>query len=71
MKSFYYDLFLMLMTYGILTVLSIKLMKARKRRNLGGDEDGGLKRPDTPIIPDLPEGVVWPEQINKEEKILV
>lgn len=71
MKSFYYDLFLMLLTYGILTVLSVKLMKARKRRNRGGDEGGGFKKPDQPIMPDLPQGIIWPDQIDKKEDILV
>lgn len=70
MKSFYWDIFLMVLTYGILTYLSIRLMK-KKRRYLGGNNDGGTKKPETPIIPDLPDGVIWPSDIKEEEKVTV
>jgi len=58
----------MVLTYGILTYLSIRLMK-RKRRNTNGNNDGGMKRPERPIIPDLPDGVVWPDDVSEEELV--
>lgn len=71
MKGFYYDIFLMFLTYGILTYLSIKLMKSRKRKGFGGGNDGGQKKPELPILPDLPTGVIWPDQIKEKEEIMV
>lgn len=67
MKSFYWDIFLMVVTYGILTYLSIRLMR-KKRRHFGGDDDGGSQKPEIPIIPDLPDGVVWPSEVKEKEK---
>jgi len=58
----------MVLTYGILTYLSIRLMK-RKRRKPNGNNDGGFKRPEQPIIPDLPDGVVWPNDIEEKELV--
>lgn len=66
MKSFYWDIFLMLITYGILTYLSIHLMRKRKNRNSNGDDNGGNKVVDKPIIPDLPDGVIWPDDVPEE-----
>lgn len=71
MKGFYYDIFLMMLTYGILTYLCIRLMKKRKRKGFGGSNDGGWKKPDLPIYPDLPTGVVWPDQEEAQEEILI
>lgn len=71
MKGFYYDIFLMLLTYGILTFLCIKLMKARKKKGRGGDGDGGWKKPETPIFPDLPSGIIWPDEVKDKEEVLL
>jgi len=68
MKSFYWDIFLMLLTYGILTFLSIRLMKS-KRRNGGGNDNGGSELTDQPIIPQLPDGVIWPVETPEEEPV--
>ena len=59
----------MLLTYGILTFLSIRLMRKRNRKKGGGD-NGGFRNSDNPIIPDLPEGVIWPDE-KLEEELLV
>jgi hypothetical protein len=70
MKSFYWDIFLMVITYGILTYLSIRLMRKRKYKlNRKGGDEGGTGVPDQPIIPDLPDGVIWPHDEPKEELV--
>lgn len=71
MKSFYYDLFLMFLTYGILVILSIQLMKVRKRRKSDDDDEGRGPLPQKPIIPDLPDGVVWPNKPSIKEDAVV
>ena len=58
----------MVLTYGILTYLSIRLMK-RKKRSSGNRNDGGFKMPEKPILPDLPDGVRWPDEIEEKEYV--
>jgi len=70
MKSFYWDIFLMVITYGILTYLSIRLMRRRKHKlNRNGGDEGGMRLPNKPIIPDLPDGVIWPQDEPSEELV--
>ena len=69
MNGFYWDMFLMVVTYGILTYLSIRLMRQRKRRIGGNNDEGGSNSLETPIFPDLPDGVIWPQEELEEELI--
>ena len=60
----------MLLTYGILTVLSIQLMRSKRRKNLGGSDEGNDDGPALPIVPDLPKGVIWPSDVVEEELLV-
>lgn len=66
MRGFYYDIFLIFLTYGILGFLTYRLRLPRKNKSIGNDPDDGMGTSNQPIIPDLPEGVKWPEDLKEE-----
>ena len=61
----------MFVTYEILTYLSIRLMKKRKRKSFGGNNDRVWRKPELPLHPESPTGVVWSNHIEEKEEILV
>ncbi|RKQ50519.1 hypothetical protein BXY85_1535 [Roseivirga pacifica] len=70
MNGFYYDMFLSGLTYVILVYLAFRLMRKRKRPNIGGDDGGQRNAPKTPIL-DLPPGIIWHSDLKQKEDIPV
>ena len=72
MNSFYYDIALSILTYGLMGYLSYVAMRSRKPNDKGPD-DGGIVVDTEPKI-DLPPGVVWPSdaptRIPEKEELL-
>jgi len=62
-----WDLILCGIAYVILTYLLVTLLKKRKNDNGSNDDDGGLHIDRHPKI-DLPPGITWPKDTDREIK---